>query len=136
MIQGGDFTHGDGTGGESIYGEYFPDEIPIETSPQRRLSELTHKHRNFLTMANKDRSNSQSSQFFINTVKTTWLDGVTGNLAQQTGQNLIIGIVLEGQDVVTQIERQGTISGVPRRKIVIRDSGELSLDRYDLTNYK
>lgn len=107
IIQGGDFTHGTGVGGESIYGIKFDDEN----------FQLKHNRPLMLSMANSG-PNTNRSQFFITTVKTQWLDG----------KNVVFGKVVDGFDVVTMIEKQGTNGGRPRSRVIIKDSGQLTLE--------
>ncbi|VDB96525.1 unnamed protein product [Peniophora sp. CBMAI 1063] len=108
MIQGGDFTAGNGTGGESIYGEKFEDEG------------FTEKHERpfLLSMANAG-PNTNGSQFFITTVPTPHLDG----------KHVVFGEVIRGKSVVREVENYPTSDGdKPTAPIVIEDCGTLSPD--------
>jgi len=104
MCQGGDFTAGNGTGGESIYGEKFADEN----------FKYKHTEPGLLSMANAGR-NTNGSQFFLTTVATPWLDG----------KHVVFGKVVEGMDVVKKIEGVGSQSGSTRQPVKIEDSGQL-----------
>ncbi|MCM2415164.1 MULTISPECIES: peptidylprolyl isomerase [unclassified Streptomyces] len=106
MLQGGDFTRGDGTGGKSIYGAKFDDEN----------FKLAHTKPGLLSMANSG-PNSNGSQFFITTIVTSWLDG----------KHVVFGEVADQQslDLVKKIEGLGSQSGRTSAKVTIADSGTL-----------
>jgi peptidylprolyl isomerase len=104
MCQGGDFTLGDGRGGESIYGEKFQDEN----------FKLRHTGPGDLSMANAG-PNTNGSQFFLTTIKTDWLDG----------KHVVFGKVVEGMDVVKKIEGVGSPSGRTSQAVKVEDSGQL-----------
>ncbi len=103
MLQGGDITQGNGMGGESIYGRTFPDED----------FKLKHDRPGLLSMANAG-PNTNGSQFFVTTVVTPWLDG----------RHVVFGEVIQGMELVSQIEKLGSESGKPQKPVTVAASGE------------
>mmetsp|Transcript_117945 Transcript_117945/g.176209 ORF Transcript_117945/g.176209 Transcript_117945/m.176209 type:complete len:104 (+) Transcript_117945:375-686(+) len=103
MIQGGDFTRGDGTGGESIYGGKFDDEN----------FKVAHA-KGVLSMANAG-PNTNGSQFFITTAETSWLDG----------RHTVFGRVLENYDLIKKMESMGSSTGTTKKKVVFSDCAVL-----------
>jgi len=105
MLQGGDFTAFNGTGGESIYGEKFPDEN----------FEMKHEKAGLLSMANSG-PGTNGSQFFITTVPTPHLDG----------KHVVFGKVVAGMDIVRDIEAGEMDEGdKPLKTVEVVDCGEL-----------
>ena len=104
MIQGGDFTAHNGTGGKSIYGKKFEDEN----------FKVGFKGPGELAMANAG-PNTNGSQFFITTTECDWL----------TGKHVVFGKVLEGMDVVKAMEKQGSQSGKTKTSVAIAACGQL-----------
>lgn len=104
MCQGGDFTRGNGTGGESIYGAKFADEN----------FKLKHTGPGVLSMANSG-PNTNGSQFFICTEKTSWLDG----------KHVVFGKVVDGYGVVQEMEKVGSNSGTTKETVIVEDCGQI-----------
>lgn len=107
MLQGGDFTQHNGTGGVSIYGDRFSDEN----------FRLRHTGAGVLSMANCG-PNTNGSQFFICTAAAPHLDG----------KHVAFGYVAHGMDVVRTIESVGAPSGKPTKRVTIADCGVVDLE--------
>mmetsp|Transcript_3337 Transcript_3337/g.5674 ORF Transcript_3337/g.5674 Transcript_3337/m.5674 type:complete len:174 (+) Transcript_3337:67-588(+) len=105
MLQGGDFTAGNGTGGESIYGAKFADEN----------FQLKHTSVGLLSSANAG-PNTNGSQFFVTTALTPWLDG----------KHVVFGKVTKGMDVVKAVEGLGSQSGRTSQTVTITDCGQIA----------
>ena len=105
MAQGGDFTRFNGTGGESIYGEKFPDE------------NFNRKHTGpgDLSMANAG-PNTNGSQFFLCFDAFPHLDG----------KHTVFGKVSSGMEILGQMEQFGSQSGQTKCPVVIADCGQLA----------
>ncbi|KAJ6241794.1 peptidyl-prolyl cis-trans isomerase cyp63 [Anaeramoeba flamelloides] len=104
MAQGGDFTTGDGRGGESIYGSRFDDEN----------FKLKHTKKGQLSMANAG-PNTNGSQFFMTFIPCSWLDG----------KHVVFGEVVNGMNVLDKMQQNSSSSGQPQQEIKIVDCGEL-----------
>lgn len=113
VIQMGDITVGDGSGGKSIFGEKFNDEEFI----------LSHRSAGWVSMANAG-PDSNNSQFFILLTKARWLDG----------KHVVFGKVIRGFNVVETIGEAETLPGMatPKHKIFIVDCGVNDITKYEL----
>ncbi|KAI9735827.1 MAG: peptidyl-prolyl cis-trans isomerase cpr6 [Cirrosporium novae-zelandiae] len=115
MIQGGDFTNFNGTGGESIYGEKFPDEN----------FELKHDKPFLLSMANSG-PGTNGSQFFITTVATPHLDG----------KHVVFGEVTGGKNLVRKIENLKSQNDKPLQDATIIECGQLTEEEAEVASKK
>ncbi|GFY86511.1 peptidyl-prolyl cis-trans isomerase [Actinidia rufa] len=105
MIQGGDISAGNGSGGESIYGLKFEDEN----------FDLKHERKGILSMANAG-PDTNGSQFFITTTRTSHLDG----------KHVVFGKVTKGMGVVRSVEHVNTgENDYPTLDVIIADCGEI-----------
>ncbi len=104
MIQGGDYTNSNGSGGKSIWGGIFNDEN----------FQIKHNKAGLISMANRGR-NTNGSQFFITTNPCEWLDG----------KHVVFGEVCEGMDIVDKIQKLGNENGTPSEEIKIIECGKL-----------
>ena len=107
MAQGGDFTYGDGRGGESIYGNSFADEN----------FKLRHDGRGTLSMANAG-PNTNGSQFFLTFGPTPHLDGA----------HVVFGKVINGIEILTKMEKVGSNRGDTSEPVIIVDCGALTAE--------
>jgi cyclophilin family peptidyl-prolyl cis-trans isomerase len=112
-IQGGDFSHSDGTGGESIFDSRFFEDESFDVQFNRPY---------LLSMANSGTRHTNGSQFFINAGLTMWLDG----------KMVVFGYVLHGEKVIDAIMKQGTYGGKPKVPITVVDSGVMTVKNSDL----
>ncbi|CAF4598229.1 unnamed protein product [Rotaria sp. Silwood1] len=114
VIQTGDFTNGDGSGGKSIYGDKFIDENFI----------LSHRSPGWVSMANYGKD-TNGSQWFITLVPARWLDG----------HHVVFGRVISGMDFVYELGEMDTFKGtsIPKKYIVIDDCGLNDMSKYELT---
>ena len=162
MIQGGDFTDGTGTGGESIYGARFADEnfalahtkpgllSMANAGPDSNGSQVRRKffHHFFSTLTFSKLSFSLSHSPFFFPLPFSRSPSLPPSLPKKQffittvvtswldGKHVVFGEVLDGMDVVKKIEAQGTPSGAPAKKVTISDAGELPLKKKKKSFFK
>lgn len=104
VLQGGDITQGDGTGGASVFGGPFKDESFA----------VQHDKPFLLSMANAG-PDTNTSQFFITVCPAPWLNE----------KHCVFGEVVDGYEVLQRIEDVGTPTGKPYKRVVIAECGQL-----------
>lgn len=111
MCQGGDFTRGNGTGGESIYGDRFNDESFAGKAG-------VHFGPGTLSMANAG-PDTNGSQFFICTSDTTWLNK----------KHVVFGQIISGYDVIKKMEAVGSAAGSTFQEVAIANCGVVAAEK-------
>jgi len=114
MIQGGDFTNGNGTGGESIYGEKFEDEAYLSPPDNQTKYHGKHDKPFLLSMANAG-PGTNGSQFFITTVETPHLNG----------KHVVFGKIVNGENVARSLENTPKKGENPIKECKIGNCGEV-----------
>ena len=108
MIQGGDFTRGDGRGGESIYGAKFEDEN----------FKIRHTRRGLLSMANAG-PNTNGSQFFVTSVATPWFEQ-SSSFSERSSQDTL---KMKKLKMIEDLPKNQNDD--PKAKVIISKCGEL-----------
>lgn len=122
-IQGGDTTHANGMGGMAAISGHNQNNNNNNNDYQPYMINATNFNRPYMVAVATPNTKRAKSQFFITTVKAQWL---------QPLQYTIFGIVLEGRDVLHEMEQTaGTLGGRPQRTVRIVDCGEMPLQPYD-----
>jgi peptidylprolyl isomerase len=129
-IQGGDITHQNGIGGEAairMTSSVARSSSSTTTTPvgtyRPQMKNVTNFNRPYMLAVATPDTMLARSQFFITTVKAQWL----------TGKYTVFGMILEGTDTLSEIEKYGTYGGHPKVPVKIVNCGELPLQPKDKT---